>query len=175
MRVSRTGPALSRTRALPRPIVWQRPDDREFRHGNLGTRDERRQGRSHHPIIRRPNPRPRDYPRPDGDRGCGALARLGISDTFSRCPRIVRGAKRRTVPTKGGRQRALRAPPFDRRARLAVNQEDFGNMEVRRPLRSRMYPSPTVVFFRLRGISATNSSPPCDCITIVRLGGNARV
>ena len=29
--------------------------------------------------------------------------------------------------------------------------------------------APAVVFFRLRGISATNSSPPCDCITIVAL------
>jgi len=29
--------------------------------------------------------------------------------------------------------------------------------------------APAVVFFRLRGISATNSSPACDCITIVAL------
>ena len=53
------------------------------------------------------------------------------------------------------------------RTSKACTQLDFC-WQVRHPLRSRTQ-APAVAFFRLRGISATNSSPACDCITIVAL------
>ena len=67
-----------------------------------GARDERRQGRARNgPIIRGPSLRPRNYPRPDGDRGCGALAHMHgpavVPTTYARLVTSLSTLRRRKL------------------------------------------------------------------------------
>ena len=70
------------------------------------------------------------------------------------------------LPSRASNKGATVWPPLNQRAIGFKSQETW---KFHAPCGRACTQAPAVVFFRLRGISATNSSPPCDCITIVAL------